>query len=130
MAGSGNRVRAGWVPALVVAVPLVAGTGACAGQADGVSGDDASSASTPSTSQPDAAYTALELAVLDALADDPHPKDARYEADRDRVVVTVRTQGTPLGPDALRDLAEKAEEVTDGVDVVVETTDQDAPTEE
>lgn len=80
--------------------------------------------------QPDAGHTALELAVLDALADDPHPKDARYEADQDRVVVTVRTQGAALDADALRDLEEQAEQVTDGVDVVVETTDEDVPTEE
>jgi hypothetical protein len=89
-----------------------------------------SSTSTPSTGQPDAGNTALELAVLDALADDPHPKDARYEADRDRVVVTVRTEGAALDPEVLRELEEKAEQVTDGVDVVVETTDQDTPTED
>ena len=129
MAGIGKRARTGWFPALVALVPLVAGTSACAGQVDGAS-DDVPSASAPSTSQPDGDYAALELAVLDALADDPHPKDARYEADHDRVVVTVRTEGDALDPDALRDLEEKAEAVTDGVDVVVETTDQDTPVEE
>ena len=45
------------------------------------------------------------------------------------VVVTVWTQGGTLDADALRDLEQRAEQVTDGVDVVVETTDEDAPTE-
>lgn len=126
MGRSGNRPRAGWVPA-VVAVALVTATSACASQVGGTS-DDVPPAS--ASDQPDAGHTALELAVLDALADDPHPKDARYEADQDRVVVTVRTQGAALDADALRDLEEQAEQVTDGVDVVVETTDEDVPTEE
>ena len=132
MADAGShRARAGWLPALVAVVSLVAGTTACAGQADGTSdADDVPSTSAPSTGQPDAGNTALELAVLDALADDPHPKDVRYEADRDRVVVTVRTEGAALAPEVLRELEERAEQVTDGVDVVVETTDQDTPTED
>ncbi|NKY39998.1 hypothetical protein [Cellulomonas septica] len=129
MTGSGKRARPGWLPAIVALVPLVAGAGACAGQVDGAS-DDVPSTSAPSTGQPDAGYAALDLAVLDALADDPHPKDARYEPDRDRVVVTVRTQGDALDDDARRALEEKAEAVTDGVDVVVEVTDQDTPVEE
>lgn len=133
MAGPGDRARAGWLPGLVV-VALVAGTSACAGQVGGTS-DDAPPTAAPSTSaapavQPDADRTDLELAVLDALADDPHPKDARYEPDRDRVVVTVRTQGATLAPDVLRDLERTAEQVTGGVDVVVETTDEDTPVEE
>lgn len=124
MGRSGSRPRAGWA---VVAVALVTATSACASQVGGTS-DDVPPAS--ASGQPDAGHTALELAVLDALADDPHPKDARYEADQDRVVVTVRTQGAALDADALRDLEEQAEQVTDGVDVVVETTDEDVPTEE
>ena len=133
MTRAGSRLHAGWLPALVVVV-LAAGTSACAGQVDGTPGaDDAPSTAAPTDAppdQPDADRTALELAVLDALADDPHPKDARYEPDEDRVVVTVRTQGAPLDAAGVRALEETAERVTDGVDVVVETTDEDAPTED
>ena len=120
--------RAPWVPAAVV-VTLAAGASACAGQVDGTPGTTADVPSATAPEQPDAAHTDLELAVLDALADDPHQKAARYEADDDRVVVTVWTQGGTLDADALRDLEQRAEQVTDGVDVVVETTDEDAPTE-
>jgi hypothetical protein len=121
-----GRARGGLLAA-VAAVVLVAS--ACAGGEDGASGDvPATPAATDQ--QPDAARAALELAVLDALADDPHPKDARYEPDRERVVVTVRTSGTTLGPRVLRDLRERAERVTDGVQVVVETTGEDVPAED
>lgn len=125
-----GRARGGLLAA-VAAVVLVAS--ACAGGGDG--GEDGASGDVPSTPaatdhQPDAARAALELAVLDALADDPHPKDVRYEPDRERVVVTVRTSGTALDPDVLSELRERAEGVTDGVEVVVETTDEDVPTED
>lgn len=125
-----GRARGGLL-AGVAAVVLVAS--ACAGGGDG--GEDGASGDVPATPaatdhQPDAARAALELAVLDALADDPHPKDVRYEPDRERVVVTVRTSGTALDPDVLSELRERAEGVTDGVEVVVETTDEDVPTED
>src|SRR5690606_15965319 len=96
-----TTTRAAWVPAAVVAA-LAVGASACAGQVDGTPGTttaDVPSATAPE--QPGAAYTDLELAVLDALADDPHQKAARYEADEDRVVVTVWTQGGTLDADAL-----------------------------
>ncbi len=121
-----RRGSAGAVPALVAVVLL--GASACAGAPDDGAGP--ASSSEGSTEQPDADRTSIELAVLDALADDPHLKEARHEPGEDRVVVTVRTQGAPLAPDERRDLEERAEQVTDGIDVVVVTTDEDAPTED
>ncbi len=123
---TGGRARGGLLAAVAVVV-LVAS--ACTGGSDGAPGDvPANPAAT--ADQPDAGRAVLERAVLDALADDPHPKDVRWEPDRERVVVTVRTSGATLDPEVLSDLRERAEGVTDGVEVVVETTDEDVPTED
>lgn len=55
---------------------------------------------------------------------------ARYEADADRVVVTVHTLGEELPDEHLQDLEARAEEATDGIDVIVMTDDKDPPTED
>lgn len=89
-----------------------------------------SDAAATSTAQPDGSWTDMELAVLEALSDDPASKEARYEADADRIVVTVHADGESLSDERLRDLQERAEEVTNGTPVVVETTDEDVPTED
>jgi hypothetical protein len=123
---TGGRARGGLLAAVAVVV-LVAS--ACTGGGDGASGDVPASPAA-SGDQPDAGRAVLERAVLDALAADPHPKDVRWEPDRERVVVTVRTSGAALDPEVLSDLRERAEGVTDGVEVVVETTDEDVPTED
>lgn len=82
------------------------------------------------TGQPDADWTQVELAVLDAISDDPHPKQARYEADGGRVVVTVHLLGEGIPVEDLRDVEARAEDATDVVDVVVTTADEDVPTED
>lgn len=93
---------------------------------DGAIADDVVS----TTGLPDAEWSKVELAVLDAIDDDPHPKQARYEVEADRIVVTVHLLGDEIPAEHLRDLEMRAEEVTDGIDVVVTTTDADVPTED
>ena len=78
--------------------------------------------------QPDAEWSVMEMAVLEALRDDPSSKQARYEADADRIVVTIHSEGETIPEERLRGLQERAEEVTDGTPVVIETTDEDVPT--
>ncbi len=82
------------------------------------------------TGQPDAGWSSTELAVLKRVDDEhPGPKEARFEAERNRVVVTLYTEGDDLSDAELSEIKAQAEEVTGGVPVVVVTTDDDPPTE-
>lgn len=126
------------VPNVWLSLLLVLGVSSCGGLGseevssdtstteDGAIADDVVSTTGP----PDAEWSKVELAVLDAIDDDPHPKQARYEVEADRIVVTVHLLGDEIPAEHLRDLEMRAEEVTDGIDVVVTTTDADVPTED
>jgi hypothetical protein len=72
--------------------------------------------------------TRIELRVLDALDEDPHLMGAAYMPEDERVVVTIFVEeGEVLSEDDLRALEEKAEAVTDGIDVVIELSDEGPP---
>ncbi|MFC0675228.1 hypothetical protein [Brachybacterium hainanense] len=73
------------------------------------------------------AWAQIEMTVLDAIDYDPRPKGAAYDAENDRVVVTLYTLGDEVTPAEIRDMETAGEAATDGVDVVVETTDADPP---
>ncbi len=82
------------------------------------------------TDQPGhAAWSDRELAVLQHLEDDhPGARKARYEPEKDRIVVTFYTEGDDISGGQLTQIEAVAEEVTGGVSVVVVTTDDDLPT--
>lgn len=115
----------------VLAVVLLAACGAS--NDSGSPGDEPTPPTSSSGAQPqqsDEAWTELELAVLDALSYDPHPKDARYEPENKRVVVTLYTLGDDLTDSEIHNLEAAGEKATDDVDVVIEPTDEDQPSED
>lgn len=68
------------------------------------------------------AQSQLELKVIDALGDD-HLTGARYEVDANRVVVTIWSRGEHLSEQQLEHYRTLAEEVTNGIPVVIEVDD-------
>ena len=120
---------------VVAALGLSVLLGAC-GQGTVEPSSDSTSRATESSeaeessmaTQPGGEWSVMEMAVLEALRDDPSSKRARYEADAGRIVVTMYSEGEPLSEERLRGLQARAEEVTDGTPVVIETTYEDLPT--
>lgn len=127
---STNRILAVLAGAVLASV-LLAACGASTGS--GSPEDEQTSPTSSTDAQPqqsEEAWTELELAVLDALSYDPHPKDARYEPENNRVVVTLYTLGDDLTDREIHDLEAAGEKATDDVDVVIEPTDEDQPSED
>lgn len=80
--------------------------------------------------QPEASWWAtLELAAIHALDDVPHQKGARFEPDKNRVVVTIWTLGEEFSEARLHELQGQAAEATGDVDVVIELSHDDPPVE-
>lgn len=65
------------------------------------------------------AQSQLELKVIDALGDQ-YLTGARYEVDTNRVVVTIWPRGDDLSEQQLDHYRVLAEQVTDGIPVVIE----------
>lgn len=80
--------------------------------------------------QPDDGWHEVEVAVLEALDDEPHAKSIVYEPDRDRVLVTLFTEGPTPTRSQIEELEVLGREAAGGVDVVIECSDEGAPEED
>jgi hypothetical protein len=85
---------------------------------------------TPATGQqPDLSYSAIELAVLEAINYDNRAKAARYEPDAGRVVVTIFPGDEPISDLEIQAYEVAAEAVSGDLDIVIEISDVDPPQE-
>ena len=99
-----------------------------AGSVDGTTTVVGGSSSDSPTVQPEAEWSQLELLVSNALPRDGRSKSVRYDADKGRIVVTLYTKHKTISAAELAEVQRLAEEASDGVEVEIVTTDEDAPT--